>query len=126
MKEQLISFETALLIENTDLNSWRYSTHAAYSKEDGKLYNPDVISIQDNIYAPSQSLLQRWLREKHKITVIAYPSFLGATDNYYYLLLNNRDFDNIIQQDTQGNTYEEALEAGLAYALSTVVVQICF
>lgn len=68
----------------------------------------------------SQSILQKWLREIHKIDVIPYPSFMGKAGNYYYVIIKDRDFDNIIQQPTLNMSYEDCLEAGLQEALRLI------
>ena len=69
---------------------------------------------------PTQSLLQKWLREVHCIDVISYPSFMGVNLNYYYVIIKDRDFNNPIQQESLGMTYEAALEAGLLEALKLI------
>lgn len=91
MEEQLISFQTAKL-----------------AKENGF------------ISRPTQSLLQKWLREVHKLNV----DVLTVIDYFNCLLPNNLVYSFIIFQhdelDRELNiysTYEEALERGLLVAL---------
>ena len=71
----------------------------------------------------TQSLLQRWLREKHYI-------FVGVNvrnlDNDFYFELQsifNFDTEVVLNQDVCGkmyDTYEEALEDGLLEALKEI------
>lgn len=149
MKEQLISFKTAKLAlqkgyddtfydfeciplehdsyhEVADNRCYRYSelngtgkVHlvlpAAYKKEYGD-YN--FICV-----APTQSLLQRWLREEHKINVIVQP-FRGK----WSVMVYDKDLYNPTYHgsDTrsefanQFNLYEEALEKGLEESLKLI------
>jgi len=69
------------------------------------------------IYAPTQSLLQKYLRNNHKIVVISRPSAVGQYDtivwNYdiYTILFNGTfkvDVGKILTEE-----YEQALEIGL-------------
>lgn len=76
----------------------------------------------ENFSAPTQSLLSKWLREKHNIHI-------EISNNNYNKLLN-WSFDlhklpvGIIQMwergDSTYNTYEEALEVGLQEALKLI------
>ena len=70
--------------------------------------------------APTQSLLQKWLREVHNIDVISYPSFMGKQRNYYYVIFTNRDFENYMQGLSNNYSYEEALEIGFKEALTYI------
>ena len=60
-----------------------------------------------NILAPTQSLLQKWLRETHNI-------FISINVNYCYKIYNN---DELYEESFYYNNYEEALEQGLQEAL---------
>lgn len=88
-------------------------------------------------YAPSQSLLQRWLREKHGIIVTVFPTGgdvydmpFYATDSipqdevFYDAVVQQIGVDEIIQTDAlYFKTYENALEAGLEIALNQIKVK---
>ena len=80
----------------------------------GELVNT-IFSSKDYIHAPTQSLLQKWLREVHEISI--------KIDDFY---TNSRvRFDyNVCELGSQEDnpvgifeTYEEALEIGLYQAL---------
>ncbi len=79
----------------------------------------------DNLYAaPTQSLLQRWLREEKCLFVDIEMAFNG----YYYQVKRTDKFDECIGtqivEHFNGNkfdTYELALEDALKYALENLV-----
>lgn len=116
MEEELISFETACLAREIgfDLFAQHY-----YSKDGRIIINrkyPDDCFI-DNIYATTQSLLQKWLREHYKAHIIIEPRYdkenctlTGKVDYYCW-----RGFVHTYPSTVGGvgNTYEEALEKGL-------------
>ena len=65
----------------------------------------------------SQSLLAKWLREKHNIIILVL--YDGKT--FYYQIQRKEWEDCIIQFDlTLNQTYEEAYEIGLQEALKLI------
>ncbi len=131
MKEQLISFETAKLAKEKGFNIPIQHT----VNDLNQLYDIDnnEITIVTNVIddwnkfdtvcsAPTQSLLQKWLREKHKLRIFVQQ---GASGNfifnlYSYPIPNNvgkwERFNNIQSY----NSYEEALEKGLQEGLKMI------
>ena len=121
MQEQLVSFETAKLardrgfteyVENEYDSNGRlrfdHSTNAYYVVKRAN----DSISIAS---APTQSLLQRWLREVHKIHV---ESRVSNVSGYFFRI---KEYPaNKIHLDSRYKTYELALEAGLLAALKLI------
>jgi hypothetical protein len=70
--------------------------------------------------APTQSELQKWIREKHKIDISIHRSW-AMSNSYYYVVIINNDFDNLIQQDSiKDKSYEETLELALKCALENI------
>lgn len=115
MKEQLISFETAKSLTKVGgfEKSWG---EVAYKKEDEKLYG-DTGGYTD-YPAPTQSLLQKWLREVHNI--IVEPSY-NQIYNYFELeifILNNKT----LGKAQTFSSYEQALEKGLQEALKLIKI----
>lgn len=121
MKEQLISLETAILAKEKGYNQNPYKTKNAYGPEyiDGSnirlrsssLFNPD----SNTAVAPTQSLLQKWLREEHKIDIIIH---VTSTTNEYWAHI-----PNFIRGDWKSicfKIYEEALEQGLIEGLNRI------
>jgi len=135
MEDTLITFETAKLAKEVGFNG-RGTTHFSdglsirfsYVKDNST--GTHVVKyidwnkhdkFADNISRPTQSLLQKWLREVHNLHVVAIPSTLGTGKWYYHrfdLLDLNRDSEPELVD--KYDTYEEALEAGLAYALKLI------
>ena len=121
MKDELITFETAKLAKekgykNNGLGKW-------YTKEGIIDLKHDKHGLlKTDFEAPTQSLLQRWLREKHKIRV--YPKH-GISGNFKFEPFI-WDKPNLIGKWTRiGNiesydTYEQALEKGLQEALKLI------
>lgn len=127
MEDQIINFETAklasevgltrngIILKNNTFVSKGITCSTCYN-ENGKLITPKYI-LEKHLVAPTQSLLQKWLREKHFIDVIIFhkgrlkgttwTSEVHIDDKLWY---TNHDFEN-------NYTYEEALEIGLLEAL---------
>jgi uncharacterized protein YggL (DUF469 family) len=69
--------------------------------------------------APTQSLLQRWLREEKNIDIAIVPLYTGG---YSYIVYNIHCRDNRVVNTNAGYaTYELALEDGLKYALENLL-----
>ena len=132
MTDQLISLKTAKLAREKGFNQNPYKTANAYGPEftDGSniklrsssLFNPDT----NTAVAPTQSLLQKWLRETYFIHIVIQvfhdTSGLGkkwtfSADIFY----ENGDVD---RSGLTEDTYEEALEQGLQEALKLVTIKL--
>jgi len=134
MEDTLVQFETAKLAKekgfgwptlNYQWTDKKFSQSVINSSSGGRLH----IQSQWNegseitISIPTQSLLQKWLREKHQIIVLAsldqtsYPKYCPEIFKY-------KDFGNYqevtIKDFALYKTYEEALEAGLLSALNLI------
>jgi len=116
MKEQLISFETAKLAKDKGYHifvNYCYDINNHINSYSGKETYPLYL-------APSQSLLQKWLREDHKIDITIHRSF-SMTNSYHYCIIVDCDYETEDQQScTPGRSYEEVLEQGLLEALKLI------
>jgi len=136
MKEEVISFETAKIAKEkkfpqdifntswynyfgklngrTDLNeNGEYVCEGRYFQSAKEKAN----NKSEAYLAPRQSLLQKWLREKHNIHItIAY----GELSNKYMGDINQVDKRILIDLECIYSSYEEALEAGLQEALKLI------
>jgi len=119
MKEQLITFETAKLAKEKQFEE---SVSNAYTKE-GNLWKGN----DKRVYlAPTQSLLQKWLREVHNIHVNPQPYHESADHTnditgYYMGDIEHGARGKVLWiGDDNYSTYEEALEAGLLKALKEI------
>lgn len=130
MTDQLISFETAKLAKEKGFKENTNAYHNITPMGDKAEDNPIIVgSINHNyesyntIAIPTQSLLQKWLREVHHIHVEVGLNF---NDKFHYSAVYNRNyvdlFDTIKHKryNTNFNTYEEALEVGLTEALKFI------
>jgi hypothetical protein len=108
MKDQLITFETAKL-----------------AKKKGCKSDLGLAPLAQDF---TQSLLQKWLREKHNIHIICF--YRASTKSYSINITHTNltlteytaEFKNShkINIDILYNTFEEALEAGLQQALNLI------
>lgn len=120
MKEDLVTFETATLAKEKGFVHMKancYGDNMAYQLPEGELINAlQGNSVAGYILAPTLSLLQKWLREVHNISIII-PFACG-----YTITFNLLDKDGLCEYPNQASydTYEEALEAGLQEALKLI------
>jgi hypothetical protein len=123
MEEQLISFETAKLAREKGFNEvCKYGRNNFEIKHPTRGLLRDLVTVefprgQRNseisqgaaVAAPTQSLLQKWLREKHNINV-----FIDYGYGYEYKIFS------YFKRDGTFVTYEQALENGLLEALKLI------
>ena len=117
-KEVNVSRETAKLAK---AKGFDWETSMYYYKLE-PLYDERVLEnwsrIPNHTSAPTQSLLQKWLRGKYKIqlTVIHRNDFKNGKESYDYLLEGTKvAYRNF-------NTWEKALESGLLEALKLITI----
>ena len=129
MEEELISFETAKLAKEKGFNTqcWQY-----YDNGGLLVHSITKISNQMNLTSvPTQSLLQKWLREVHNLEVLISripPEAVLANKNKGKNILKNYNcyvwsFNNnprIANNGSFQDIYEEALEIGLYQALKLI------
>lgn len=137
MREEYVSFETALLAKE---KGFRNRTTTFYWPEDGEfdeitychcdfeilnkcecghdeLWNK--LSSGELVEAPTQSLLQKWLREKHNLHV--NPSYNHVDNNGSYMVWFFKQNRNVSDVWYDGySSYEQAFEAGLVRALNMI------
>jgi hypothetical protein len=131
MKEELISFKTAKLAKEKGFDE----TCSLYWQSEGVLCdkllrgNWNLKDLDKAFLAPTQSLLQKWLREKYNIEVESsrnsneWVEFIKNKHNADYPLYSCtiiQDGDLVYGCKTHGNTYEEALEEGLQEGLKLI------
>jgi hypothetical protein len=123
MKEQLVEFKTAKLAKEKGFNV-EYTAGQMFYITDEK----DINYIKDKprrtpfehhtyILSPSQSLLQKWLREVHNIDVWAVP-FKNIDDKKVYDWVSDEEIYS--KTEIGYDTHEEALEKGLYEALKLI------
>jgi len=161
MEDQLVSFETATLAKEKGFNIQFPSFYHVYANGTYKLYDyrhktimtstfSDIRSAADtnqNYYrtAPTQSLLQKWLREIHNIHIEILPRYqpkkLNTEEVLYSWAISCKPFDKYDGHNDVLNhwigihngapyiedvfyhvvkTYEDALEISLQEALKLI------
>ena len=138
MNEQLVSKKTSTLAKEKGFNEETYD----YFNQNGecetslkKEYFNKGIHTSENIITiscPTQSLLQKWLREKHNLYICISAEFYKTGINHtlqilcYNPNLSESDYyDNdkctgMYGDNAEFETYEDALEFGLQKALTFV------
>lgn len=137
MKEDIIKFKTAKLAKEKGFD-WRcklfynikdglITTNLKLDLSGGAEYARFIIDKQDTsclIPAPTQSLLQKWLRDVHKIHVSAWCNASGwgweieRTNGTHISIMDiDGDIKGTNPESGMFSTYEEALEEGLYQSL---------
>jgi len=133
MQEELITFETAKLAKEKGFNIPCENFYIEYLDDDVvDLYNYEeqrgsgFAELYRNnkefkFSAPTQSLLQRWLRESHNIEVFITPTHLSYNNDKSYKV-EIEYFNGKIHcfKYDSFKEYEEALEIGLQEALKLI------
>ena len=138
MQEQLISFETAKLAKEkgfcngSDGCYFQFTEDYIYDDDSNhpESYKKDEIRFyeffhrndfkHDYCEAPTQSLLQKWLREKHHLIIIVAYQYEHDSTPYSYWSYKESQSLPINQWVNYLKTYEEALEMGLQDALKLI------
>jgi len=114
MEDTLITFPTAKLAKEKGFNiSSRSDGIGTDVFINGKLTHT-IFYDKNHIHAPTQSLLQRWLREVHKKHINVQPFYYKGDFISWNLKIHNTYYKD------KFNTYEEALEQGLFEALKLI------
>ena len=117
MEDTLVGPEVAKLAKEKGFNAicrhaYKDNNNIPINFDNGCCY--DILSEHYTI-CPTQSLLQKWLREKHNIIVI--PNYGDLSNKFSYDIVYKDDYRN---GDFLYKTYEEALEIGLIEGLKEI------
>ena len=115
MKDELITFETAKLAKEKGFEH-NYCLTGTYNSIGNLLVNKNVHYFKEGVAALSQSLLQRWLREKHDIFLY----IVRDSDLMISYIINDEYCYDTGPWNGNFKTYEEALEEGLQTALKLI------
>ena len=123
MEENYISFHTSKLLYSLDRDAF---VIPQYYNEEGKPYTVSLVvrrlTQNNNTYYPRirQSLLHKWLRERHDIHVIPY---VMTTDSKKYGVesVMAKSGDRIYVSDSHFSRYEDALEIGLQESMNYIL-----
>jgi hypothetical protein len=127
MKEKLITFETAKLAKEKGFNiklkkRFRLENGVAVKKKYGKKQDFNTNNPNHEVYSrPTQSLLQKWLREVHKISVEVSSSWWDKGKcEWKYNVYKEELGDDSPCSLTVFKSYEEALEIGIQEGLKLI------
>lgn len=146
MDEQIIKFETAKLANEKGLelysDLWYIETEAhiivSHHNGDEYEYEFEPAHLSNECYhgkydkklyrAYSQTMVQKWLREKHKIEIYLEPYVVGKYTFNIFKMLNiikikyvgGRNVEDKNSRSKIFSSYEDALEAGLQEALKLI------
>lgn len=116
MKDQIVSFKTAILADEKGLNLiWKNDLYT----DDGVQhpYMAHWLCGYSKMYnAPTQSILQKWLREIHKIEIDIRSVIAG----YEYSIWKRSEQDEDFNWFDSSETYEDALEKALVRGLNMI------
>ena len=131
--DQIISKQTAILAKKLGFREkciYYYCDNSEYPENeynDGGGYGVEIDDLvfnyngmyTDRFSAPSQSLLQKWIREKHHLHVMIGVDDLDWWWQLYDSSANGRlkEYNQITESYAGKKTYEEAMEEGLFKAL---------
>jgi hypothetical protein len=129
MKDTLISFETAKLAKEKGFYHMEanvFGDNKAYSLGDEALINAHEGNVVEGyILAPTQSLLQKWLRDEHGLIVESQICSTFRKGTYSWVIFKLRSklgehHPRVEDLDKEQASYEEALEIGLFQALKLI------
>ena len=124
MEEQIISFETAKLAKEKGFGGKGLTTANGYFRGETLCIipcnNKSDFCAQNEYSAPTQSLLQKWLREVHKLIVIVAYQYEHDSTPYSYWIYKENNSLPLNPWINDLNIYEEALELGLQEALKLI------
>jgi hypothetical protein len=126
MEDTLISFETAKLANEKNFNiKGRFFYDKENELDDFNNYVGDTLEEQRMFVeglvlfeAPTQSLLQKWIREVHKIVVFVAPLVPLCEQYGYTIYVSGKNQE--IEASEFYKSYEKCLEKGLVKALKRI------
>jgi predicted GTPase len=127
MEEILINFETAKLAKEKGFNEKVYREYDKFgylrctSKSANVVLGPYEELLKSTEYSAStQSLLQKWLREVHKIHIDIRTNGASGGCYFFYLFQTKVPFYTLFISEKNSDTYEEALEYALKESLKLI------
>jgi hypothetical protein len=120
MEDQIISFKTAKLLK--EIIEFPYNIPNWYSQLGTLNCNhtcSDEFHLLKGFPAPTQSLLQRWLRENYDIHIVIDP-FGDDKETVYEWTVISDLYEEEFEDDEDFSSYEKALELALQEGLNLV------
>lgn len=125
MIDKIINFETAKILYTKDFKELINGCYQNFESNDGKKIGDFLPMTNINnqfgelLSAPTQSLLQKWLREIHNIDISIFQTGLFNRCWFFNIYSKESRFAADLTQDS-GNNYEGALEKALVMGLNLI------
>ena len=131
VEEQLVSYEVAKIANEKGFKQIEKHCYDPLCSDINHVYNwwnERSCSTEERmkrlIPAPTQSVLHQWLMTKHNLYLeicIGHDENAIWWNTYICKIKKGYDFDPVnVNDDINGNTYSEAFENGLRYALKLI------
>lgn len=121
MKESYVSFETAKMLKEAGFDVPCTSNYTINKSWWNDLQRANSNASETTYSRPTQALAARWLREVHHYAVCVWYSAEHKKWFYAHGDLDNMMFDEEYNiSDFIYDKYEQALEAGLQFALGLI------
>lgn len=117
MREELVTLETANLAKEKGFSVPVYGKYNTNGEQMNDICRVNSNESRNNVSAPTQSLLQKWLREEKDIHI---QMNLGVAAQHHYIIHNRRYALGTDIKSKLYDTYEEALEQALLDALNSI------
>lgn len=120
--KEICTYEAAKLAKKKGFNEKCYHYYQKGILESDGCFNRYNKGIDSICSAPTQSLLQRWLREEKGIHIAVFPNMANSFEFDYIVYIKGDKFWNpIYTAHNDFATYELALEDALKYALENLI-----
>lgn len=119
--EEICTYELCKLAKEKGFNNKCYHYYQNGALESDECFNRYNKGVESVCSAPTQSLLQRWLREEKGVNMQVI--WMEPYNRYYWSLWINDEFmvSEYIDPEQAYSNYELALEDALKYALENLV-----
>lgn len=128
IKEEYVSFEVARLLKDKGFDEPTIGTYNIGSKNPILVERPiRAIHCEAIISAPTQAMAMMWLREVHKVHIIAEPCLgEGSEPNlsfnrWFWTILTECGEYKPIRKIDEFPTYEQACEDAIKYCLENLI-----
>ena len=121
MEDQIINFKTAKLLKETLIFPYNVSNwygHLGFTLNNSST-SGEEFHMYDGIPAPTQSHLQRCLREKYNIHIVIHPFEDGGKTVYEWTSISDL-YEEEFEDDIYFPSYEEALESALQECIKLI------
>ena len=126
MKEELVTFETAKLAKEKGFNEWCQAYYNTATSGD-PILESQVFGVKTSdtfnyiVPACTQSLLQKWLREVHNLSIVIDSNHSGW---FYTINKTNgtfiKEYVREYEEDEFFDSYEQSLEFALQESLKLI------